>query len=190
MTIATYSDLKSALIDWAIVTDAPYDTLISMSETELKPMIKHWRSLKDVTLDIVDNKVTLPDDILEIRFVQIDKRKTKELSLFGGNITHEEAAYDRIGNSVTTYGQGTLSKFRIVYWANCPKLNNQTNTNWLLTHFPNVYFYGALVKFYEREKDNEQVAVMKQNLQQALALVDEDNKKWSLSGTSYSIGGG
>ncbi|OCJ61202.1 hypothetical protein A6U96_14015 [Agrobacterium tumefaciens] len=187
MAIATYSDLKSALIDWVIVTDAPYDVFISMAEAELKSTVKHYRALKDVTIDIIDNKVTLPDDISEIRFVEIDNKRTKELSLFGGEISSEQAAYERIGNNVRCYGQGKLRKFRIVYWSEIVPLSDVNNTNWLLTNFPNVYFYAALVKFYQREQNAEQTAVMTENLKVAIALLEEDNRKWSLSGTSYSF---
>ena len=188
MAISTFGDLKTALVDWAVIPNAPLDILISEAEAKLKPIVKHYRSIKDVYIDIPENRtITLPDDVLELKFVSIGGRETKELSLFGGNINETEAAYERVGKDVKVYGHGELKKFRVVYWSKCVDLSNINNTNWLLTYFPNVYLHASLVELYDWSKNAEDSAYAEQKLQQSLALLAEDDRKWTLSGTSYSF---
>lgn len=52
---------------------------------------------------------------------------------------------------------GVPASFSFGYYKKYPSLSGESDTNWLLTNNPNVYFYSALIEAYQHTKNDSRV---------------------------------
>ncbi|WP_210340067.1 hypothetical protein [Rhizobium sp. P007] len=188
--ISTCAELIASVKDYSLRTDAPVEMLIQLAESEIAPMIKHYKALKTVDIPINANLTApLPNDLHELRYVKVDNRNTKQVGVFGGVAPSSEVAFVVLDGLMHFSGYGDLETAKVVYWSKIPALNASNPTNWLLTDYPSVYLYATLVQLYRWARDIDGEASASASLGQAMSALAIDDKRYNQSGTGYSFGG-
>jgi hypothetical protein len=83
---------------------------------------------------------------------------------------------------------GTPAGFALSYYKKFPALVADADTNWLLTNFPTLYLYSALIEAYAHLKDDARIpTAARMYAAAANALIDSDEAERH-SGSSLSIG--
>ncbi|WCJ63809.1 phage adaptor protein [Agrobacterium tumefaciens] len=179
MAISNYSELIAMVGDVTLRPDAPIANFISLVESELFPTLKHIDGLKTITVDIVDNKVAIPADFIEIRNAQIDDLYTRPLGISSPiKLRPNEVGYVNSGThfEIVTDKQKP-KKFTLQYWARPLGVSPDNPTNWVLTKFPNVYVSAVSARVFRWARDLEGEQLEMQALGQALGVVAADNAR-------------
>lgn len=189
--IDTVQELITAAKELTLIDNAPYERFIDILESELFPIIRHYRSEKTVTIPIVDGVIDLPDDLIEIRNVQIDTYKTVPRGTSAPIVVdYDEIGYVKSGTKLLVVPQNSLvDNATVMYWSRPEKLDAVNRpTNWLLTYFPSVYLFALCAKVQRHARDPEAEAAEKQSLGEALAVLAEDDRRFKSVGTNMSFG--
>lgn len=190
MALETYAELIDALKDYTLDPDAPYPTLIRLAETDIAPFVKHYRAEKVAVLPIVNGKVTLPNDFQEGRLVKVDDKVTRQISMAEATLEFDEVGYYQSGNEYYFHAKCEVHTCTITYWSKVPALSPANPTNWILQHFPAVYFHAALIRTYRFKKDDAAENLEKQDLAQAIAALEADNRRAQRVANPIKVGGG
>lgn len=175
MSISNYDELLSAVRDYTLRDDIPFDTFLRLAEAKINPMIKHYMQEKTTTLDIIENTATLPADYQEGRFVSVDDKPTFQTGIDTNTFTQSEVLYKQIGNTFEFLGEYEVPKAKLVYRAAIPKLTTTEPTNWLLTRFPNVYLHAVLAAAFRWMRDGEAEAQETASLMEYASIIAADN---------------
>lgn len=209
--IKNYQELKAIVADWLdrpqlastvpSVTEGINIDLMAIFCAETESKINRELRTEDM-VDILFNKpcdeqgmVLLPDNILGMRLVTVNgvdadyltpEQFTKADEFFCGPIL-----YTRVHHMLHLYPLLTATDdVTIVAYVTIPPLVNDTDTNWLLRKYPDVYLYGCLsaASGYVFDTENEQKWLAK--FTDALgALVAKDSAdRWSGGTTSIRSG--
>ncbi len=182
----TYEELLDHVRSFTIRDDAPITAFIARAESNLQTIIRHYLSEKTVKLTVVGGRAVLPSDFREIR--QITGTKFyKPVSPVSAILHCDEVGYYREGDAVVFVGIPE-SEIQLLYLAAFPALT-ATQSNWLLERFPSVYVAAILREFHRWQVDAEGVQIEQQALNEALALVAEDDRRGRQTGT-ITMGGG
>lgn len=172
-----YTSLISYLNSWLARTDltveAPY--FISMFEdwlhygTDMDPPLRcrEMELILEITPDVDDNTVALPDDYLEYRSVVELASIRRPLKY----ITADQAEQFfpiRSGGGLATHfyivGETlypvptTDNDIELTYYQKIPALTEDNTTNWLLEKNKSIYFRGALMMAADFIKDDAEFA--------------------------------
>ncbi|XUY25853.1 phage adaptor protein [Agrobacterium sp. rho-8.1] len=173
-----YTDLKTAVFDYAMRDDAPFDTLVRLFESDYAPQIIHFQAEKTTVLDIVAGRVTLPADFIKSRAIIVDGVVANPVSIFNSQVFPDTINYFQTGNQLvfTTGYADQPKKATIVYYGRITNVTSTAPTNWLLTNFPSVYLYGVLEKLYKWSIDAEAEAAAKTSLVESLQALGESHR--------------
>jgi hypothetical protein len=149
-----------------------------------------------VTLSTVANNslVTTPTDILEsVRMTVLGSPNialnylgpealTKQ---FNSSITGQPVAYTVLGNSFQ-FGPvpDTVYSIEYIYRQKIPALSGSNTTNWLLTKWPYVYLYAALVEAAPYLGQDQRLAMWESKYQDLVANINSID--W-YTGTSMKV---
>jgi hypothetical protein len=184
VSIASYSDLVSAVPDWmqrpgdtTITTIVP--DLIRLAEDmfnygygdegdglympPLRTRDMETRAVQTVTTEYA----TVPTDFLELRSIKVNDNPEAAL-IYSSPQQFAEAASSYTSGSPRTYTivDGTFrfgpspagSEIELFYYAAIPALTADAATNWLLAKAPSAYLYGALFHAAQYIKDDPSAA--------------------------------
>ena len=174
MAITNYGELKSAIGDFLNRSDltSVIPTFIDFAEAEFNRNLRVRQMVKRAEAEIDARFSAVPADFIE----------AKDLVIVGSNpvqplafITQQEMAQERNFTYVTA---GKPQFFTVVggqfefmptpdvtydlemaYFAKIDPLVNDTDTNWLLTDYPDLYLYSSLVHSAPYLKDDERSVV-------------------------------
>jgi hypothetical protein len=90
--------------------------------------------------------------------------------------------YTIVGSNLTVY-PSTTADLSLTYYAKLPALSAGNTSNWLLTRYPNMYLYAALLEAAPMLYDDTRALLWKAALDEAI-----DNAKVSDVGTRFSNG--
>lgn len=194
----TYAELQTAIGDWLMRQDlasvAP--TFIRLAEARFNREMRVRRMITTTTLTVTDGEADLPADWLEsrnVRYVDDPNRSLEYVTL--------EAADHLRGLQPGSTDQFTIrgdklefivdpedgTEISLTYYAAIPALSNSATTNWLLTRWPDVYLYGALMHSAPYLKDDERVAVWAGLHDRALEELRLEDHKAQWSGSTLKI---
>ncbi|MBL0848962.1 MAG: hypothetical protein EU981_02565 [Candidatus Liberibacter ctenarytainae] len=118
-------------------------------ELRLREMEKHR------ALSLVDGSVTLPDDYIEMRFLQDHKgQKLDHLPL--SISLNKKKGYIITADSICVFPLST-EKIFLHYYGCIPPLTEDNPANWLLHKAPDAYIYGLV----------EEIALWEENIDKA-----------------------
>lgn len=180
MAITTYTELKTAIADWlnrADLTDQIPD-FISLAESTLNDVMRSSFMSSSDTVSITSGRATLPTDVLELIFAQVENTPAEPLE----QVTPQQllmlrrARTKSAGNPrffavvgreilVTPSPSGALS-LDMDYYAKIPALGDSVATNWLLEEAPHVYLYTALLHATPFLMDDARYAVFQNAVSQ------------------------
>lgn len=177
----TYDELLETINSYTIRDDAPIISFIRRAETYLRTIAKHYLSETTATLTVIDGKAELPSDFREIRSITGATKTYKPIAPMNASLGENDVGYYRQGNQLVFVGV-TDAEIELLYVAAFPDLT-ETQSNWLFDRFPNVYVAAILKEFHRWQTDPEGVSIEQAALQEALAIVAEDDRRGRQSGT-------
>ena len=159
MTIATYSDLQTALQNWTDRSDLSSNVadFITLAESTINKRLRVRQQLTTVTsVPDANGKITIPSDYLawkrvtwkgstphrELEYVE----PTYLSSVFADVPSNTPIFFTIEGASFVTMPIDSVSNIEILYYQKIPALSNSNTTNWLLTANPDLYLAASLVE--------------------------------------------
>lgn len=186
MSISTYSELKSAIASWmkrSDLTDQIHG-FISIAEKRVKKVIQLRNMETEQTLSSVTGSsyIALPSDYQSpIYLVDIasDEKITQLSPTEVGNpvtsgiphawcIDSDNIKFDVLSESARTYRFRYVAKF---------ELSDSAPTNYLLTEYPSIYLYGALVEACNYVFDDGRAAMWQQRLTAEIELANTNEAR-------------
>lgn len=138
---------------------------------------------------------TLPTDCLEIRMVVANTSPRVTLGFAGAGWSIDSydslagfpSVYTMVGTSLVVYPT-TTETLALTYYARIPALSAANQSNWLLTNYPNVYLYGALVEASPYLLDDARVATWEAKFNEGVALAEvaDINARWGRASVRLS----
>ena len=193
MAITTYAELKSSIANWLNRDDltSVIPDFISLAEAQIARDVRHWRQEKRVTTPVNEQYENLPIDWLEMIQIQLtacgrlqvisaaELQNRKEASL----VAYKPKYYRLTSDQIEFYPAPDSSyEVAMQYYARVPALTDTDTTNWVLTDYPDIYLYGALVHAAPYLNDDQRINIWASLYQSAVDALDQDNKKSRVSG--------
>lgn len=159
MAITSYTELQDALASWLNRADLGQQIpdFISLAESTLNDVLRSSHMVKSATQAITSGRANLPDDALEIVYVQVDGVADQPLE----QVTPQQLlmlrrARTRLAGSpkffaavgrelLVTPSPSSATSLTIDYYGKIPALGAGTATNWLLEEAPHIYLYTSLL---------------------------------------------
>jgi hypothetical protein len=175
-----YGELKKAVSEFANRTEANIDTLVALAHasicTEFEPPDSLALAKLSNPMPVYGSVYSweLPDDIQRVREVLADGRGLTntylaDLFMLSGS-RPERYAVDGI-NLLVAPGQGIEVTVRLQ--KRLPDLVADNDTNWLLSHHPQLYLHGTLVQLHQAVQDEQQVSISQTLYDQAAAVAGQ-----------------
>lgn len=198
--ISDYGQLKAIVADWmdrkSLLdpvtlnnrTYSPMDVFVSKVEAECNRKLRTEDMVTAIFNSGCDDQtfILLPDNILGMRLVTVNQKDadylTPEQFTEAETLYCGKPFYTRIANQIHVYPEmAAADDLTIIAYVTVPPLIKETDTNWMLRKFSDVYQYGMLFMAYSYVYDLENEAKNKALFEQAindLILTDSDDR-WS-----------
>lgn len=162
MTIATYSDLQTAVSAWmlrastdSVVTAAQVQNYIQLCEAELNRELRVRELEADIALPtvIAQDYITLPSDFKKISSLEYDDASAnldtvgtrQELKRKWGLISRQPTEYAIWGQKIFLGAiPDAIYPSHLYYYSAIPALTNGNTTNKILAAFPDIYLSGSI----------------------------------------------
>lgn len=183
MSIATYSELVTAIGDWLdrddLATRAP--DFIRLAESRLNRLLEDPDM--EVSVTLTGDGADLPADFGAM--VSIGTADYNSLT----PISNAEYAallpssgvsrYYTIRENKVYYAPGSVNP-TLVYRRTIPGLSDSVTTNWLLDRAPDCYLYGSLIQASAFLSEDERLPLWKGAFDEAIGelIVDGTKRKW------------
>jgi len=177
MAITNYGELKSAVSDFLNRSDldSVIPTFIDFAEAEFNRNLRVRQMVKRAGAVIDARFSAVPADFIEAKdLVVVDVNPVQPLSF----VTQQEMAQQRnfeyttagVPINFTVVGDqfefvptpDTEYSLEMAYFAKIDALEDDADTNWLLTDYPDLYLYTALMHSAPYLKDDERTTVWAQ----------------------------
>lgn len=188
MSLASYSDLVTAVGDWLDRDDladrAP--DFIRLAEARLN------RLLEDPDMEVISSSVAagdataLPADFGSM--VSISDGVGRQLKAIGPvefagidrSISGTPIYYTLEDNSISFAPANATAAIRMVYRRTIPALSVSNTTNWLLDRAPDAYLYGSLVQAEAFLAEDDRLGTWKSAFDEAIDELRSDGhrRKW------------
>jgi len=194
MAISTYAELKAAIADFLNRDDltSVIPTFISLAEAQITRDLRHWRQQRRVTTTVDEQYENLPTDFVEMVSLRTDDDYTLEFASRGEIMRRKLDLGGTSGRPIVfTLNAGQIEfvptpdasyTLEMVYYARIPALSDTDTFNWLLTNYPDVYLYGALLHAAPYLADDVRLAVWSQLYGTAIQQANNDSRKGLYSG--------
>lgn len=209
MTIASYSDLKTAILAWSARSDLSstiQDEVIDMAESVIKRApeprnsalmggIRANKTRATGTFTAATSGLALPSDFLELdELLYTDSA--------GGHLQY--VAVDELGR-IKDSGSGRPSYFTIQdiiqfdvpsdsaysyqlsYWPSFTALSGSNTTNWLITNYPDAYLACCLYFVGQYTKDTEMITTWATAYREAAYTINKTYRRGQQSQGPISI---
>ena len=159
MALSTYSELQTAVGSWLNRSDLSTNIpdFIALAEASFNRVLRTRNQITRATSSVSEQFVALPSDLLELHNIQLNTSPVTRLE----QVSMTKA--DDLKSSVSTSGTpayfaltgsnielipipDSSQTLEIVYYATITALSDTNTSNWLLTSYPDIYLYGALVQ--------------------------------------------
>ena len=194
MALSNYGNLKTTIADWLNRDDltSVIPDFVSLATAQVNRRVRHWRMVKRATATVSSQFLTLPDDWLEGRNIQLSTDPVTALqfaSIQQLDVFRER--YSSTGKPIWFGIHGTYLEFvpvpdssytvEMTYYAKLAAMSVDTDTNWLLTNFPDAYLYGSLLNAAPYLGDDERLLVWERLYEKVLSGIQHDSDMASTS---------
>lgn len=201
MSLSTRADLDTEINNWLNRTDlsSRYDRFIALLEADLRGKLYHRRSLVRATTNLIagDEYLLLPPDFSKAHIFYLssnDRRwqlnyltQSQMLSRYPTKIDGDPFVFSIVGNEIWLFPTPLTSMvLEMNYFQTVPSLNTNT-TNWLLSGYPDVYFYGMLAIAHKAVRNNNEAIQYQTIYDNALSTVLNDDIESSRDGGPLQI---
>lgn len=156
MTIANYTDLQNAVMNWLDRSDLSsfVPDFITMSEAYYNRNLRARQMMTQVALTTTLGQTVLPTDFAGAASVwltgtnshldPIDPEGFYEK--YGDGAGGTPQAYSIAGSAILVGPVSDTTALTMLYYARIPALSVSNPTNWLLTDYPDLYLFGSLAE--------------------------------------------
>ena len=199
MSIATYSELKTAVANWLDRSDLTtyIPDYITMAEAAIGRDLRIRQMEGRKTASISTEYVDIPTDFIEARNIQLNTTEQKRLKyvtpeqmdqFHPEQTTGEPKYYTIIGTEFQFKPiPDTSYTVEIAYYARFAALSGANDTNWLLTNMPEIYLYASLVQASPFLRDDDRVPLFATLYQSAVDSVNKQDKTARYSGATLRM---
>lgn len=207
MSLANYSDLKTAIASWTARSDltTQLDDFIDMAEAEFNRTLRTEQMLTETTLTLssTSSSVSLPSNFLEVESIsfndaprEINYATRKQLE---GQYASQSAGRPKVYSLRASATSGGVQRMifgpspdgaytlTLSYYQQLPGLSTSNTTNWLLTKEPEAYLFCALSKALTFIQDSERKAEIKSNWQEIKAQLDSEDEGRKSGGSGTQV---
>jgi hypothetical protein len=198
MAITNYTNLQTEIANFLNRDDltSVIPTFIQLAEAQISREVRHWRQQVRATTTLNQQFETLPTNFLEGINFYIDTtrgEKTLEYAPIAEISRRKLSSAGVAGEPIVyTINSGEMEfipapngsyPLTMVYYAQIPNLSATTTTNWLLTYYPDVYLYGALLHSAPYLAEDARIAVWAQMYSAAVQNLNTESESAIYSGT-------
>ena len=200
MAITTYTELKTSIANWLNRDDltSVIPDFISLAEADMDRAIRHWRMEKRVTASVNSQYTGLVGDYLETIRMSVGADRIELLSQ--GEMQQRRTANSDAAGKPRYYAisDGQLELFptpdgtytiEMLYYGQTAPLSGSNASNWILTHHPDAYLYGALIHAAPYLGDDQRAQTWSALYQNAIAAINKESSdaKYGGSGRRMKI---
>ena len=201
MAISTYTELKASIANFLNRDDlaATIPDFIALAESSISNEVRHWRMENRVETTIDSQFTAIPTDWLgTIRFHLATNGTTDLRYLSRAEIQEMRANRDDSTGVPRFYGH-SAAQFEVMptpdgsysgilnYYSKIPSLSDSETTNWLLTHYPDVYLYGALLHSAPYLKEDQRAQTWAALYTTAVERINDASSKSTASGSGLRL---
>jgi len=187
MSLATYSDLVSAVGDWLdrddLATRAP--DFIRLAEARLNRLLEDPEMEVLATSTASGASTTLPDDFgsmiaISTGYYPLQAMSAADFAGVDNTITGYPRFYTLFDNGIRFAPAESTAQIEMVYRRTIPALTADNPTNWLMDRAPDLYLYGALVQASGFVTEDDRIALWKTAFDEAIEELRSDGarRKW------------
>lgn len=201
MAISTYAELQSSIANFLNRDDltATIPDFIALAESSISNEVRHWRMETRAETPIDGQFTGIPTDWLATIRFHLETDGTTDLRyLSRAEIQTMRANRDDSTGIPRFYGH-SAAQFEVMptpdgsysailnYYAKIPALTDSVTTNWLLTHYPDVYLYGALIHSAPYLKEDQRAQTWAALYTSAVERVNDASSKSTASGSGLRL---
>lgn len=202
MALSTFAELQASIAGWLIDRDdltARILDFITLAEERANRDLRTRHQVTVATLVPVTGTraVALPSGYLESQALTLNSNPKKSLQFLSiptftanyiSSTNGSPEAFTVVGTNLwlgpTPEDATTLE---LVYYAAVAALSTTATTNWLLTNYPSVYLYGALLEAAPYLGEDPRTDVWGQMFDRAVGKVQSSDERARWSGGSLQI---
>lgn len=175
MSIANYTELKAAVASWGHRTDltAQIPDFIKLAESRINRLtgpIQNREFEVDLTATVGSRDIAMPPGVKEANKLWLTTYLPREVITYRNpedlpeQISSGPPSYWTVigGDTIRLDSEADIAHTFKFFYRGKFTLSDSSPTNWLLTNFPDIYLYGALMELGAYVKDYEQVSIWKQ----------------------------
>lgn len=198
MTIATYSDLKTAVGNWLNRSDLStyIPDLVRFGELRVYRdlRIRAMESALSVTIDTSGN-AAIPSDYMELKSSYINGSPVQYLQRRALEFIYEKyptRSSDGAPKFIAREGDNFIfgpfpdSTYTVKgrYYARLPALSDSNTTNWFITNAPDVLLFASLLEAEPFIKNDERLALWQTKYEQVKESIEAEESREAYSGST------
>lgn len=197
MTLANFGDLKTAVKAWSKrteLTDAVLADFITLAHTELMGRARvRAMEVRDSAYILTSETTALPTRFREFRSVVRMSTPSQSMQLVSPQWASE--AYSRATTDLPSFylieggtfrsvpAPSASTTLEIVYYAAFADFSVDADTNWILTNYPGLYLFGALIKLAPYIGNDDRVGTWETEFEKLLLVMHKEDRKANWSGS-------
>ena len=197
MAISTYSELQTAIADELNRQDltSVIPTWIAMAEASFNRVLRHRKMLCRATANMDTQFTALPTDFLEAKNIQLNTSPVTSLEFVTMEYmdqvretsTGTPAYYTFVGDNIEVCPTPSAGQtVELVYYKKIPALS-ANSTNWLLSLYPDLYFYASLQHSAPYLKDDSRLELWSSITSTLLEQANLESDRAEKSGATLRI---
>ena len=202
MALTSYTELKTSIANYLNRSDltSVIPDFITLAESKLNRILRLRVMQKRVSTNTTasDAFIDLPSDFLEMVQFFVDSNPNAILdyvnpteielnNLKGSSGTPQQ--YTIMGNEIKLNPiPDSTYTLKLSYFGKIPALSNSNTTNYILSNYPQVYLYGALVEAQPYIINDERLPTWLTLYNEAVQLINRDDEQGRYSGrTAFAM---
>tara|TARA_R110000796_G_scaffold182242_2_gene298791 strand:+ start:2642 stop:3250 length:609 start_codon:yes stop_codon:yes gene_type:complete len=194
MALSNYGELKTGIANFLNRDDLTsiIPTFIALTEAQIARDLRHWRQEVRVSTTVDERFENLPTDWLEGVHLSLADGSTVEYGsvaeisrqkLLSNNTAGQPRLYTLNSGQIEFFPAPDESyTLTMIYYARIPTMSGDTDANWLMTSYPDVYLYGSLLQSAPYLGEDERMVVWAQLYSAAVKNLGDDSKRARSSG--------
>ena len=194
MALSNYGELKTGIANFLNRDDLTsiIPTFIALAEAQIARDLRHWRQEVRVSTTVDERFENLPTDWLEGVHLSLADGSTVEYGsvaeisrqkLLSNNTAGQPRLYTLNSGQIEFFPAPDESyTLTMIYYARIPTMSGDTDANWLMTSYPDVYLYGSLLQSAPYLGEDERMVVWAQLYSAAVKNLGDDSKRARSSG--------
>jgi len=201
MSIATYSELNTAVANWLDRDDLTdrIPEFIALCEARFNRLLRIRAMEYKQTASTVSGQrnLALPTGFIQMRNLQMNETPivpmqyvTPEIydRLYGSTLTGTPQMYTIIADEIQLGPiPGSALTIEMLFYKRFDALTDVATTNWMITNAPDVYLYGCLLEAEPFIMNDPRVQLWATAFKQAISDIQEQDNKDRHSGSALRV---